>query len=274
MQAVVCGRHGDGASVDLKDVGRVEAVGLGRDVQGAARDHDVTLLGIFVVLAVDTVGAGDQGPRAAHNGHRVLGLYGVLGGRDAHLAADQHQIVLAHDAVAGRAGEREAARAVDREVVFGKDRSVDGVVVGLDKLAAGGHRVGGAVCQGEEDLLGVLNVEGGRVRAGDVGAGKDQLDLGILGVDHDLAGRERAAHHVGARLGDGHGRAVAGRAVTVHRSHSVRQVDLSRARLVIGRVLVAVAHHVVDVDQGHGVARGRGLGGSRGRLGGCCRRGA
>ena len=134
--AAAAGGNGEISAGNQDVPGGVQPVVPGPDLKGSAQNVDVSQCGVIVVFRVEAVGAAFDEEAAGLNAEAILAGHALLGGGDAVGAAGDLQIVLADDAVAGLAGDRQTAAAVDRQIVLGKDHAVDIVLVKDGKAAA------------------------------------------------------------------------------------------------------------------------------------------
>ena len=251
--AAAAGKDVQTAALKLHRRTGADAVPLGLDPQRSAGDIDVSQRRVVVVLGVDAVLAGVQRQQAVGNAHAVVGVDAVRGGVDGIRPARDDEVVLADDAVSGRRGDRQAARAVEGQVLLGEQRRVD-----VDKFPAVGQRVLRPLRQRQEHLIGFEHIQRRGGPAGDLHAVKNQLHLRRVGrVDDEHAVVKRAGNHIGRRL----------------RNRDDRAGDADGVRIGLGRIAVerdmdAAVLGIVGVIIPVGEQLGRILGDVRRRAGG------
>ena len=177
---------------------------------------------------------------AACDADAVFAAQRLRGRLDLHSAGGKDQVVLADNAVARRCVDHKLTGAVDRQILLGEDHGVDVVLVDLLEGAVVGKLAQRAGIQGNEYLVSLGHVDGGKGLGIDGRAAQDKLDLlGVRGV-YDHAAIERARENVGARLRDGHGGAVDGNTGACAGGAVARQRDCDRLGFVIFAGKVAV----------------------------------
>ena len=120
----------------------------------------------------------------------VVSTHGILDARDDDGAAGDDRVVLGGDGMAVVAGHLEHTRPVDGQVVLGVQRGVR-LVLFFGKGVARSVRkhVGRALGKREEDLVGLVDLNGGAVLVVDGDAVEYDLRLVVVTrqVHHDLA---------------------------------------------------------------------------------------
>ena len=181
------------------------------------------------------------------------------GGGNGVAAAGDGQLVLGHHPVACLGVNGQTAGAVEGQVGFGEHHGIDVVLINVGIAAAVDQGIFRPICQSEEHLVGVFGIDGGGVRAGDIRAGQDDLDLvRIIGIHHDLSVCQGTGHQIGPLVQQGNPGAVNGDSVGSAGSGLSRQLDGDGGALIIAAVQIPVAEQ--------GVSR---CGGAAGRSGVC-----
>ena len=224
MDAVVRRADRERTARDREAAAAVDAVRVRAEFKAAAFDEQVSsaLDGGAGAVNVKAAGGNVQErvrplevqafvPRADFEGslfdvQTVIDVDAVLGRVDGDAAAGDGQLVVDVNAMLVSRREREAAAAVDGEIVMTEDHAAG--VVGQGRFGirrAARHAVFGSVREGQEDLLRLLHAQARIVGAADVRPVEQDPDLGAaVGADDNAAVRERAGDHIASGLGDDH----------------------------------------------------------------------
>ncbi len=122
----------------------MDAVVAGADGEVPVEDFNDADFVAFVVGGDEALGARVDEERAALDREAVLALKALLRGGDGHGAAPDLQIVLAHEAMAGLAGDEDRAVAAEAQVALGEHGRVCVVSVRLREVPGGREPVDAA----------------------------------------------------------------------------------------------------------------------------------
>jgi len=204
-------RDGDAPAADSDTRLCLDAVLPGSDVKGAPLDDDDPPLSILIVVRLESVAGGVHGDRPTRNPQRVSTADAIADRIYHDRAAGDGEVVLAGQSVVipGVDGQRPAA--ADGKVVLAKEGGVGliGAGVVIDIGLAVGQVVLRTIGQDDDDLLGILHVNGRAGGAGDIHPGQHEGYRPLVPRIHNYpAVSQRAAEPVGAAGGDGHSAAA------------------------------------------------------------------
>lgn len=198
----VIGRGNDeGAIVDEGAIDRFDAFGTGFDSEIAVLNQDETFIAIGFVSGFDGVGGCGEIICAAYNIDGIFATNGVIGGSDIVGAGVEFEVVLTDDTVLVMGGETKGTVALEGEVGFGINSTLDIFVVGCVVFA--GVLDGIVANQFDDEVVGVVAGDGRAIGIFDGDIVKNKLNYVVAaGVDDDGAGREATGEVISTRSCD------------------------------------------------------------------------
>ena len=151
----------------------------GLDGESAIGDVDIAQGIIVIILRMEIVRSGDKVKRTVGDADGVISVDCLcLGGNIVYVAGDL-QIVLADNAVFGR-GDSQCCITIHNEIAF----RINDAVCFVSAVEGVRHREDAVVADGDEHLIGGLNIDCRCIAVGDAQTVQHQLNLVVLARFH------------------------------------------------------------------------------------------
>ena len=256
-----------GTPIDLQVGTGADAVALRRDIERTILDIDEAQRGIVVIFPMDAILTGSNSEGAAGDTYIILACKAVGSAVNGIGASRGGQLILGDDAVTGGRSDRQGAGTIEGQVLLGIDHGINAIFIDGGKGAAVGKGILSSLCQGQEHLVRLEDVNRGGSLAVDGSTVQNQLNLiGLVGIDNDHAVIQSAGKNIDAFPGNGDGSAVDFHFTGCGGNRTAIKRNGDTVVFVIGAGQVPVGKQVPGID-----IAGNGSGcGSRGFIGARC----